>query len=116
MHKPISSVAAPGLVWSCDITFTAAFQSTTIATTRTTPETAAYQTSVRQAAAAEARRDSGRNDVQIEARPEPTAMAVPPTGPQRRSVQSSARTSEGDVAGVAARWWVTPRTTAYPRV
>ena len=90
-------------MWSWDITFTAPSQSITSETASTTADTRANQTRVRQAAAAAARSESGRNDVQIAARPEPTAIAHPPTRPHRRIVQATVRASEGAVAGVAAR-------------
>ncbi len=67
---------------------------------------------MRQAAAVAARSEIGRNDVQIAARPEPTATAAPPTTPQSRTVQARVRASDGAVAGVEARWWVTTTTSA----
>ena len=102
-QSPIRRVAAPGLVCSCDMTLTAPSQSTTSAMPRTTADTATYATRMRQAAATAARSERGRNDVQIAARPDPTAIALPPMTPHRTTVQTSVRASEGAVAGVAAR-------------
>ena len=108
--SPTSRVAAPGLVCSCDITLAAPSQCATSATRNASRESAANQTSVRQAAAVAARSESGRNDVQIAARPEPTATADPPRAPQSRTVQARVRASDGEVAGVVARWWVSTAT------
>ena len=109
-HSAIRRVAAPGLVCSCDITLTAPSQSTARAARRITSDAAAYQTRMRQAAAAAARSEIGRNDVQMAARPDPTAIAVPPSSTQSSTAQTRARASEGALAAVAARRWVTTST------
>src|SRR3954453_19323675 len=110
--KPTRSAAAPGLVCICDITSAAPSQCITSATGKTANESTTNQTRVRQAAAVAARTETGRNDVQIAARPEPPATAAPPTTPQSRAVQTRVRTSDGAVAGVDARWWVITATSA----
>src|SRR4051812_46421387 len=71
---------------------------------------------MRRQVAAAARTVGGSNVVQIAARPEPTAIAVPPESPQTSIDQSTTRVPDGAVPADPATAAVTRPTTAYPGV
>ena len=77
--SPEYRLASPGSVCSADITLRAAPRSIASATRRVAAETSRnVETTFRQTVEA-ARSDSGRNAVQIAARPAPIAIDAPPT-------------------------------------